>query len=121
MLEIFSLQLAAALGYAVAMDRCAFNGTLILFVVMGNYLTNLRLNYFAGIRTPWTLDNPETWRATHRIGGRIMVFGGLLVICTQFFVDKPIFAAVFVIFILGFTGWAFLYSWNYSRAHAVMD
>jgi uncharacterized membrane protein len=121
MLGIFCVQVAAALGYAVAMDRWAFNGALILCIVMGNYLTNLRPNYFAGIRTPWTLDNPETWRATHRIGGRIMVFGGLLVMGTQFLVEKPMFVGLFVLFILGFAGWAFLYSWNYSRAHPAVE
>ena len=109
MLGMFSLQVAAALGCRVAMDRYAFNGVLILFVVMGNYLTHLRPNYFVGIRTPWTLDNPETWRATHRIGGRIMVFGGLLLIPTQLVVAQSTLLVLLMVCLFGFAGWSYLY------------
>jgi uncharacterized membrane protein len=111
-------QVAIALGYPFAMDRLAFNACLLLFIVMGNYFATLRPNYFVGIRTPWTLENPETWRATHRAGGRIMVFGALLLITTEFFVQKQIFAWLFIIFIFGLALWGFIYSWNYSRTHA---
>jgi uncharacterized membrane protein len=48
------------------------------FVIFGNYLQTVKPNYFIGIRTPWTLENEETWRKTHRLGGKIFVGGGLL-------------------------------------------
>lgn len=51
-----------------------------LFVAMGNYFQTVRPNYFIGIRTPWTLENEEVWRKTHRLGGRLWVVGGLLII-----------------------------------------
>ena len=34
------------------------------YVVLGNYLQSVKPNYFIGIRTPWTLENEETWRKT---------------------------------------------------------
>ena len=115
---ITCFQAAIALGCPVSMDRFAFNGCLLLFIVMGNYFANLRPNYFVGIRTPWTLENPETWRATHRVGGRIMVFGAVLLIAMEFFIQKQIFAWLFITFIFGLVIWTYLFSWNYSRTHA---
>lgn len=114
---VFYLQALAALGFSVAMDQCVFNGCLLLFMVMGNYLSNIRPNYFLGIRTPWTLENADTWRATHRIGGRILVFGSLILIAAQFFVSKPVFTYLFLAYGVGFALWSFAYSWNHSRTH----
>ncbi len=115
---VWCLQMAIALGYPVSMNSFAFNGCLLLFIVIGNYFATLRPNYFVGIRTPWTLENPETWRATHRTGGRIMVFGALLLIAIEFFVQRLIFAWLFVAYIFGFALWGLVYSWNHSRTHA---
>lgn len=117
---MFCFQAAIALGHAVPMNCFALNGCLLLFIVMGNYFAALRPNYFVGIRTPWTLENPETWRATHRIGGRIMVFGALLLLGIEFFIPGQAFTWLFLAYILGFTLWAFIYSWKYSRTHATV-
>ena len=54
------------------------------FVVLGNYLQSVKPNYFIGIRTPWTLENEETWKKTHRLGGRLFLIGGLLTIFIAF-------------------------------------
>ncbi|KAA9002125.1 DUF1648 domain-containing protein [Paenibacillus spiritus] len=56
----------------------AFAG--VLLIIVGNYMPQIRDNYFLGIRTPWTLASPEVWRRTHRLGGLMWVAGGLLVI-----------------------------------------
>ncbi len=73
-LVVFSLQLSATLGHSFS-GRILLNACLILFAILGNYLTALPPNYFIGFRTPWTLENADTWRATHRLGGRLMFFG----------------------------------------------
>jgi DNA-binding transcriptional ArsR family regulator len=108
-------QMSDALGYPIPLGVYALNGCLLLFVLVGNFGSNLRPNYFAGIRTPWTLANRETWCATHRIGGRIMVFGSLALIIAQFFVSRVAFISLFLAYLLGFAAWAFLYSWNHCR------
>jgi uncharacterized membrane protein len=51
-----------------------------LFLVLGNFMGKLTKNYFAGIRTPWTLENEEVWHRTHRLGGKLFVLAGLLTI-----------------------------------------
>jgi len=114
---MFWVQMAITRGYPVKMNAFALNGCLLVFIVIGNYCAKLRPNYFTGIRTPWTLENPETWRATHRIGGRILVFGSLLLLATEFFVPGQTFAYAFLAFVMGFTLWACLYSWHHSRTH----
>jgi uncharacterized membrane protein len=53
---------------------CGLIGLMLL--VLGNYLTQVQPNYTFGIRTPWTLSNPEVWRKTHRFGGPMMMLGG---------------------------------------------
>jgi uncharacterized membrane protein len=61
--------------------RAVFNilpfAVLGFFALMGNYLTSLRPNYFAGIRTPWTLESESVWRKTHRLGGKLLFWGSL--------------------------------------------
>jgi uncharacterized membrane protein len=53
-----------------------------LFLVLGNYLGKFRRNFFAGIRTPWTLASEEVWARTHRVGGWLFVMAGLAVLAT---------------------------------------
>lgn len=52
----------------------------LLFLMMGNYFQTVRPNYFVGIRTPWTLENEQVWKKTHRLGGRIWVAGGIMIV-----------------------------------------
>ncbi len=37
-----------------------------------------------GIRTPWTLANEEVWIKTHRLGGWMFVFSGLIMVLNGF-------------------------------------
>ncbi|NLM20376.1 MAG: SdpI family protein [Peptococcaceae bacterium] len=54
-------------------------GVGVLIAVIGKYMGGLKHNYFAGIKTPWTLANEEVWRRTHRMAGPIWVVGGILI------------------------------------------
>ena len=60
-----------------------FAGVGLLFAAIGNYMPNLKPNYFAGLRLPWTLENEDNWRKTHAMAGKLWFGGGLLlaVIC----------------------------------------
>jgi uncharacterized membrane protein len=116
---LFLAQLAAGLSQAMPSGRIIFLSTLILLAILGNYSGNLRPNYFIGIRTPWTLENPETWRATHRLGGRLMFFGSLLLIILQFFLSQSTMGFLFGTLMLLLGVWAFVYSWHHFRTHGV--
>lgn len=51
-----------------------------IFLLLGNYLRNLKPNYFIGIRTPWTLENEKVWILTHRYSSILWFVGGALMI-----------------------------------------
>lgn len=49
----------------------------IMLIVIGNYMPQVRQNYFMGIKTPWTLDNPYVWKKTHKMGGIVFCIMGI--------------------------------------------
>jgi uncharacterized membrane protein len=58
----------------------------MMLTVFGNYMGNIRQNYFIGIKVPWTLNNEENWNKTHRMAGRLWVVGGLAgIVCILVF------------------------------------
>ena len=64
------------------------------YLFLGNYLQTVKPNYFIGIRTPWTLENEETWRKTHKLGGKLWLIGGLLTILLAFVAKSNSFLAI---------------------------
>jgi uncharacterized membrane protein len=48
-----------------------------LLILLGNFLPRVRPNYFAGVRTPWTLASASVWRRTNRLAGKLLFYGGL--------------------------------------------
>ncbi|PKM83452.1 MAG: hypothetical protein CVU89_01395 [Firmicutes bacterium HGW-Firmicutes-14] len=75
---LFVVIMMAARGMEPDVDRLVPMGVAILFIIIGNYMGKIQKNYFFGIRTPWTLDNEEVWRKTHRMAGPLWVGGGLV-------------------------------------------
>ena len=88
LLLIFILSFYAALGYKMAIMEYTSLGVSILFIVLGNYLSKIRPNYFVGIRTPWTLESEDVWKKTHRFGGRLMIGIGFLILIVFFILSK---------------------------------
>ena len=110
---------ANTLGYPVNVSRLAISAALSLLVVTGNFMGTLRPNYLFGLRTPWTLKSPEVWRATNRIGGRLVVTGGLALLALQFLLSPALFTIAIYTFIGAMIAWAFLYSYWFFRSLAV--
>ncbi|MGM9951746.1 MAG: SdpI family protein [Lysinibacillus sp.] len=75
---------AAAFGKEFNMDIIVLLLIGLMFVVIGNYLPKCKQNYTIGIRVKWTLANEENWNATHRVGGKVWVIGGLLLMVCVF-------------------------------------
>lgn len=71
-----------------------------LLVVLGFIMPRFRMNWFAGIRTPWTLSSELSWTKTHELGGRLFVAAGLAVAASSLFGTQLMFivtsVAVFV-------------------------
>ncbi|MBX2819841.1 MAG: SdpI family protein [Rhodothermaceae bacterium] len=63
----------------------------VFFIAIGNYLQSVKPNYFIGIRTPWTLESEDIWKKTHRLGGRIWMIGGLVLLIASVFFGERLF------------------------------
>ena len=66
----------------------------MLFIILGNYMGKVRQNYFVGLKTPWTLNDPEVWQKSQRLAGWAFVLSGLI-----FIVESIIWIAVAYAFI----------------------
>ena len=65
---------------AIRMPTVIGSGAGLLLMVLGNLMTKLRPNWFFGIRTRWTLESRDIWIKTHRLGGRLMMAGGVCIL-----------------------------------------
>lgn len=74
----------ASLGNNINIQRLVNMGVGLLFIIIGNYMGQIRHNYFFGIKTPWTLANEEVWRKTHRMARYPFVILGILFIIAGF-------------------------------------
>jgi len=79
MLFVEVLTLRAAETHASLSPRPVIAAVGILFAIIGATLTRFSRNFFAGIRTPWTLASEEVWNRTHRVGSKVFVVTGLWV------------------------------------------
>jgi len=59
-----------------------------LFMLIGNYMGNIRPNYFVGIKVPWTLNSDEVWIRTHKMAGKLWFWGSLAGVVLFFIVDN---------------------------------
>jgi len=117
----FLLVLCASLGAFLSVGRIITTSVLLFLAGIGNYLGKLRPNYFIGLRTPWTLESGETWRATHRLGGRLFFFGSIGLLLAEFLVPEPIFIFLSVTAALLLVVWSFVYSWRHFHMSARPD
>lgn len=104
-----------AMGLDIPMTRIVFTGVLLLFIVLGNYMGNVRPNYFVGIRTPWTLENSEVWRKTHYLAGSLWFWTGLVCLLISFFIKDPKQLPVLIIVIVVITLIPVVYSYIIFR------
>lgn len=111
MAVIYALTLAVGLGWAVEVPRLIMICIGVLFMVLGNEMGRLKPNWFVGIRTPWTLADPEVWRGTHRVGGRVFFAFGLLIIVAGLLLPLSFSAYVVIVGAIGVALFSFGYSY----------
>ncbi|WP_058302455.1 SdpI family protein [Gorillibacterium timonense] len=102
------------LGYSINMTNAVLAGVGVLLIIMGNYIPQIKDNYFIGIRTPWTLNSPEVWRKTHRLGGRLWVLAGILVAIGTFLPSRWS-TAIILLSMIPLVVIPTFYSWSISR------
>lgn len=70
----------------------------LLFAFLGNVMYNIKPNYFAGIRVPWTLNSEYNWKKTHRLAGKVWFVGGILLAITTLLVPANYMTAIILAF-----------------------
>ncbi|HZH65298.1 MAG TPA: SdpI family protein [Flavisolibacter sp.] len=84
-----------------AMQNLLFPLLGLLFAFLGNYMNNIKPNYFAGFRLPWTLSDDDNWRKTHHLAGRVWFGGGLVLVLASLLLPVqytfPLFITVVVV------------------------
>lgn len=103
-----------ALGLRLPLSNALLCLMGVLFIILGNYMPQIRPNYFVGIKTPWALANDTVWRKTHRLGGAMFCLcGAAFVLCGILWGRLPgWFAATLLVLVLVIP---FLYSYLVYR------
>jgi len=81
----------------------------VTFVLLGNYMPKTQQNYSLGIKLPWTLNDEDNWRATHRLAGFLWTLGGIIILISAIFKPIWLLLSVAVLMILLPTLYSYLY------------
>ncbi len=100
-----------ALGWAINIGVVITVALGILFMVLGNYMGKIRRNYTFGIKTPWTLASDVVWDKTHRLGGKVFMLSGLLILLSALFAGSALQVLIMLSVILGATLLVVVYSY----------
>jgi uncharacterized membrane protein len=101
--------------------RLVFAGIGILWCIIGNYMHNIKPNYFAGIRLPWTLNNEENWRKTHLLAGKLFFAGGLLIAVLCILTPVIISIILFIGITITITIITFVYSYRLYKQQKTIN
>ncbi|MBE0408941.1 MAG: SdpI family protein [Anaerolineales bacterium] len=88
----------------------------IALLLIGNHLPQIKPNSFVGVRTHWTLKDPDVWRKTNRLCGYFSMLTGIFLILSPLLLPvRMLFIGL--VLILPIYGMLFiLYSyWLYHR------
>ena len=89
----------------------------IFFCFLGNLMLSIKPNYFVGFRLPWTLENEENWRKTHRLGGKLWFFGGILSALLTSLLPFQYSIVIFFVILFVLCMIPIFYSYTYFRNH----
>ena len=117
--EVFNA--APAFGWPMP-DSVPLISVGLLLMVIGNALPKSRPGFFVGIRTPWTITDTDNWIATHRLGGKLMMLGGLIIALSALVpLDGQFRVAVLFVTIAAMVVPPLVYSWWFwhrKKTHA---
>jgi len=106
---IYLLTLYWNMGHRFNMVQLLSPAFAILFYFTGSLISKTKMNWFVGIRTPWTMSNPIVWKKTHAIGAKLFKFIALTSFLGVFFPSYsfyllfiPIIFTVIFVFIYSF-------------------
>jgi len=83
----------------------------LLFMIIGNYLSKTRSNFFIGIRTPWTLSSDAVWKKTHNLAGKLFILSGFLIAISCWFISGSALMSLVLFTVLPAALVPVVYSW----------
>ena len=97
----------------LALPKLIFPVTGLFFMYLGNLMHSIKPNYFVGIRVPWTLEDPDNWRATHQMGSKLWFAGGLVITISSLLLPVAVAQVIFILctslLVLVPIGFSFMY------------
>lgn len=97
------------LGYSFNMVQLMTPGFSILYYYIGILCQKSKMNWFVGIRTPWTLSNQVVWKKTHQLGAQLFKITAAISLLTLIF---PALALYFIFIpVILTTITLYVYSW----------
>lgn len=114
-LLLTTLVYGAALGYEFPIEIIMPLLVGTLFVVVGNWLPKCQQTYTMGIKLPWTLASEENWNATHRFGGKVWFFGGIVTMLTSLFGSFWLLMIILAAMVILPTVYSYLYYRNHEK------
>ena len=66
----------SASNHSITIGKLLLPALGIAFAGFGWYMPKIHQNYFAGFKLPWTLENEDNWNETHKLAGKIWIYGG---------------------------------------------
>jgi uncharacterized membrane protein len=89
----------------------------LFFALLGNLMHNMKPNYFFGIRTPWTLEDENNWRATHQLAGKLWFVGGIIITIIALLIPKEYSFKIFIACVIIMALVPSVYSFLYFKKH----
>jgi uncharacterized membrane protein len=99
LLALFIIVMLASMGMTLDVGFLVKYLVILLMLVIGFAMRDVKLNYFVGIRTPWTLSSEEVWNATHIFGSKIWIIASLIMLVLGLLIEDSIYNILFFIFI----------------------
>ncbi|MFC2136320.1 SdpI family protein [Bacteroidota bacterium] len=114
LLYIYILTLLWNSGTKINIGQFMLPALGILFFYMGVLIQHAKMNWFVGIRTPWTLSNETVWNKTHKIGAKLFKACGVIAILAMLVPNQSIF--IVLVSVLLVTAYVIIYSYvEYKR------
>lgn len=106
LLSIYFLNSFTILGYPIDMTLWALLLTALLFFYLALILPKLPINWFFGIRTPWTLSSSLVWKKTHLLSRKLFLFSSFLIalssISPSYIKSFLLFTSLFLVIFIPF-------------------
>lgn len=96
MVVLQALSICYALGRKLDVSVVMWGTFGLILILVGNYFPKLRRNRISGIKTPWTLASELSWNKTHRVGGKLVMLYGLVMLLGALFLDAAALLGVII-------------------------